>query len=214
MVSQLAKWLCPAICKLMDRETVRTYDSGARGFAEEWEEEQAAPADLQAVVRQYFRPGPTIDVGCGSGRDTAWLSANGFDVVGIDASKGLIEEAQRRHPGINFIMGRLPELEALQSGAYQNVLCETVIMHLGAEGAAASARRLAELLMPGGVLYLSWRVTEGEDIRDPKGRLYAAFDTSLITGAINGLDIELDERIVSASSQKVVHRLVARRPAG
>ena len=58
----------------------------------------------------------------------------------------------------------------------------------------------AELLMPGGVLYLSWRVTEGEDVRDPKGRLYAAFDTSFITDAIDGLDIKLDKRIVSASS--------------
>ena len=205
--------MCPAISNLMDQETVRTYDSDARGFAEEWEEEQTAPADLQAVVRQYFRAGPTIDVGCGSGRDTAWLAANGFEVVGIDASKGLIEEAQRRHPGINFMIGRLPELEALKSETYQNDLCETVVMHLSAEGAAASARRLAELLMPGGVLYLSRHVTKGEDVRDPKGRLYAAFDTSLTTDAIDGLDIKLDERIVSASSQKVVHRLVAGRPA-
>ena len=125
----------------------------------------------------------------------------------------MIEGAQRRHPGINFMMGRLPELEALQSGTYQNVLCETVIMHLGAEGAAASARRLAEFLMPGGGRYLSWRVIEGEDVRDPRSRLYAAFDTSLITDAIDGLDIELDERIVSASSQEVVYQLVARRPA-
>ena len=160
MVSQLAKYMCPAICNPMDPDTVRTYHSDARGFAEEWEEEQTAPADLQAVVRQYFRAGPTIDVGCGSGRDTAWLAANGFEVVGIDASKGLIEEAQRRHPGINFMIGRLPELEALKSETYQNDLCETVVMHLSAEGAAASARRLAELLMPGGVLYLSWRVTK------------------------------------------------------
>ena len=56
-------------------------------------------------------------------------------------------------------------------------------------------------------------MTVGEDVRDPRSRLYAAFDTSLITDAIDGLDIKLNERIVSASSQKVVHRLVARRPA-
>ena len=43
--------MCPAISNLMDQETVRTYDSDARGFAEEWEEEQTVPADLQAAVR-------------------------------------------------------------------------------------------------------------------------------------------------------------------
>jgi len=197
----------------MDQETIRTYDADARGFAEEWEVEQAAPEDLQGVVQQYFRPGPTVDVGCGSGRDTAWLAANGFDVVGVDASKGLIEEAQRRHPGVDFTSDTLPALRTLENRTFTNVLCETVIMHLGAEGAAASARRLAALLAPNGVLYLSWRVTEGQDVRDPKGRLYAAFETSLITDAIEDLDIELDERIVSASSKKIVHRIVARRPA-
>ncbi len=43
--------MCPAICNLMDQETVRTYDSDARGFAEEWEEEQTVLADLLAAVR-------------------------------------------------------------------------------------------------------------------------------------------------------------------
>ena len=51
MFSQLGKWMCPAICNLMDQETVRTYDSDARGFAEEWEEEQTVLADLLAAVR-------------------------------------------------------------------------------------------------------------------------------------------------------------------
>ena len=196
----------------MDDETIRSYDRGARDFAAEWEEEQSAPDDLRAAVEAHFRPGPTVDVGCGSGRDAAWLASAGYDTLGIDASAGLIAEARRRHPGVRFETDTLPDLVTLKDGSFTNVLCETVIMHLDAEDAAASVRRLRALLAPGGMLYLSWRVTEGEDQRDPKGRLYAAFDTKMVRDVLAGMELELDERIVSVSSKKVVHRIIARQP--
>ena len=195
----------------MDDKTIGIYDTGAAGFAAEWEDEQGPPEGLWAAVDAYFRPGATADVGCGSGRDSAWLNAQGFDVVGIDASRGLIEEASRRRPDVKLECDTLPGLESLDSGAYANVLCETVIMHMPEVEALASVRRLAALLAPGGALYLSWRVTEGIDRRDDQGRLYASFEVDAVKTALAGHAIELDERIVSASSRKIAHRLVARR---
>jgi len=196
----------------LDTETIRIYDEDAAAFARDWEDDQPAPEDLYEVVRTHFRPGRrTVDVGCGSGRDTAWLAGNGFDAVGVDASDGLLAEARRRHPGVTFRKDTLPALETLAAGAFANVLCETVIMHLGAYSIGPAVRRLVTLLAPGGVLYLSWRLTEGADMRDKAGRLYAAFGKSAVTDALAGTEIVLDERIVSASSGRVVHRIVARR---
>jgi 2-polyprenyl-3-methyl-5-hydroxy-6-metoxy-1,4-benzoquinol methylase len=195
----------------MDLETIRGYDAKAADFAREWEDEQPAPEDLRAALRRFFRPGPSVDVGCGSGRDAAWLAETGFDVLGVDASEGLLAEARRRHPGVRFQTDSLPALATLKSGAYANVLCETVIMHLDARDIAAAVRRLVALLMPGGTLYLSWRVTRDGDQRDAAGRLYSSFDAALVRPALAGTAIELDEEIVSASSSKIVHRLVARR---
>jgi len=39
------------------------------------------------VARFFIRSGVTADIGCGSGREVAWLNANGFPAVGFDASK-------------------------------------------------------------------------------------------------------------------------------
>lgn len=198
----------------MDQETIRIYDEEAAAFARDWEDDQPAPEDLYEVIRSWFRPGPTVDVGCGSGRDTAWLAQNGFDVIGVDASHGLLAEAGRRHPGVVFRKDNLPSLTTLATGAFANVLCETVIMHLGADAVGPAVRRLVSLLAPGGVLYLSWRLTEGADMRDKAGRLYAAFNKKVVADALGGLEITLDERMVSASSGRVVHRIVARRTDG
>ena len=195
---------------LTDRTTLEAYDRAAAGFAAEWHA-QPPPADLHALVRHYFQPGPTADIGCGSGRDTAWLGANGFPATGFDPSDGLLAEARRLYPHIRFQRGALPELVGIADGSFTNVLCETAIMHLPPAAIPASIQRLLALLGPGGTLYLSWRVTEGGDSRDKHGRLYASFDADLVRRTLAGAKILLDEQIQSISSGKTIHRIVAQK---
>jgi SAM-dependent methyltransferase len=194
----------------MDKTTLAAYDRDAAGFAADWAA-QPAPTDLHAVVRQFFRPGPTADIGCGAGRDTAWLDANGYPAQGFDGSEGLLAEARRRHPHLRFSRAVLPALAEIADDTFTNILCETVIMHLAPEEVTAAARRLMAILVPGGTLYLSWRVTEGGDRRDEYGRLYAAFDPAQVLRGLGGAAILLDEQRGSLSSGKLIRRIVTRR---
>jgi SAM-dependent methyltransferase len=195
----------------MDRATLAAYDQGAAAFARDWHE-QPAPVDLQEIVARFFI-NTTADIGCGSGREVAWLDANGFSAEGFDASDGLLAEARLRYPRSRFARAELPELSGMSAIAYDNVLCETVIMHLARGLIAPSVRRMLEIAKPGGILYLSWRVTEGTDFRDAHGRLYAAFDASLVRAELSTAALLLDEEVVSASSGKRIHRLIARKAA-
>jgi len=141
----------------MDQHTLAAYDLDAADFAAQWHD-QPAPRDLHALVGRFFRPGPTADIGCGSGREVAWLAAHGFPVVaGYDASTGLLSEARARYPHLTFGTAALPDLAGIPDGSFDNVLCETVIMHLAADAIAPSVERLMAILRSGGVLYLSWR---------------------------------------------------------
>lgn len=194
----------------MDRPTLQAYDQGARAYAEDWHT-QPAPDDLHDLIRRFFHRGTTVDIGCGSGREVAWLCANGYPAVGYDASEGLVAEARRRYPDLIFARAELPALTGITRSAFDNVLCETVIMHLPRADIAPSVRALVSLLKPDGVLYLSWRVTRDADQRDKAGRLYAAFDADLARGELKDCKLLLDEEVVSASSGKVIHRLVAKR---
>ena len=157
----------------MDRATLAAYDKQAAAFAQDWHD-QPTPVDLQEIVTRFFiKGGATADVGCGSGREVAWLNANGFPAEGFDASEGLLTEARSRYPQARFTHVELPELRGIASGSFDNVLCETVIMHLDHALIAPSVRRMLDIVKPGGIFYLSWRVTEGADLRDAHGRLYA-----------------------------------------
>jgi ubiquinone/menaquinone biosynthesis C-methylase UbiE len=104
----------------IDPTTIAAYDHAAQTFAREWDA-QPPPADLQAIIRRFFTAGRTADIGCGSGRDAAWLTANGFPTHGYDASASLLAEAARRHPHIRFTQSTLPELSEIADSTYTNV---------------------------------------------------------------------------------------------
>jgi SAM-dependent methyltransferase len=197
----------------MDRLTLAAYDNDAAAFARDWHEQPAA-SDLQAIVARFFiKGGISADIGCGSGREVAWLNANGFPAVGFDASEGLLAEARSRYPDLNFAWAELPALRGIAANTYDNVLCETVIMHLDHTQIAPSVRRMFDIVMPCGIFYLSWRVTEDADQRDKHNRLYAAFDAALARAELAAAAPLLDEEVVSVSSGKKIHRIVVRKRA-
>ena len=195
----------------MDRATLAAYDAAAAAFANEWHA-QPPPVDLHALVGRFFRPGLTADIGCGSGRDAAWLAANGYPTIGYDPSEGLLAQARATYPDLRFETAALPELRGVADGTFDNVLCETVIMHLDRAAIAPSVRRLVAILKPGGILALSWRVEE-VDRRDGHGRLYSTFDRGLVVRELAAATILLDEEIISPSSGRKIHRIVARNGA-
>ncbi|MDT7662536.1 MAG: hypothetical protein QOD04_2092 [Pseudonocardiales bacterium] len=49
----------------VDTDTLAAYDRAAGAFADDWHS-QPVGADLHALIRRFFNPGPTADIGCGS----------------------------------------------------------------------------------------------------------------------------------------------------
>ncbi|MGG1947300.1 class I SAM-dependent methyltransferase [Trinickia sp. NRRL B-1857] len=196
----------------MDEQTIEAYSTGASRFAAEWRD-QPAPVDMYTLLERYFtRGGKTADIGCGAGRDVAWLNDHGFPAVGYDASEGLLAQAEAAFPTLVFKRDVLPALDSIEAQAYDNVLCETVLMHLPPEEVTLACARLFDILKPGGTLYLSWRVTESASKRDASGRLYAEFDAARVREGLGDAQLLLDAESVNLSSGKRVHRLIARRP--
>ena len=60
----------------MDKETIDTYNREAESIARL--HSTLTPHRIYELIDQYFiKDGTTIDVGCGIGRDTHWLSQQG-----------------------------------------------------------------------------------------------------------------------------------------
>ncbi len=192
----------------MDETTLSIYDSDAPAFVQRWLAEEE-PADIYALFRQFFRPGLTADIGSGSGRDAAWLTANGFPTIGYDPSEGLLAQARAHFPHIEFEKAALPDLSGIPARHFDNVVCETVLMHLPREEIAPAVARMLEILKPGGVIYMSFRITENADHREKDGRLFTAYVSEQVRGALAGQAILFDET-VERRPGVMLQRLIAR----
>lgn len=192
----------------IDSKTHDAYLEKAQAYSDDWLS-QPAPDDMYALLKKHFVPGTVADIGCGNGRDAKWLAENGFKVAGFDASPELITIARTLFPGIEFRQAFLPALREIET-EYDNVLCETVIMHLASSEISEALASLKRILKKDGTLYLSWRVTEGTDARHADGRLYAAFATDDVLKHFASSGVLHFEDKISQSSGKRVCRLLWR----
>jgi ubiquinone/menaquinone biosynthesis C-methylase UbiE len=197
----------------MDQQTLSTYNTAAATYCNDWLS-QPTPKEIHEIVEKYFKKGGTCaDVGSGSGRDTDWLSKQGFHCIGFDASEGLLQEARKRFPQGDFRQGSLPDLLEV-SDQFDNVLCETVLMHLLPSEHNTALKNLLRITKSGGVLSLSWRlpVEEGKD-REKDGRLYAPVNGPGLKAYAEMLSSQVlhEGRIKSPSSGKTIEQLVLRK---
>jgi SAM-dependent methyltransferase len=132
------------------------YDSAA-SIAVYTREEGLRPLEAE-LVDSYFPPPPAmvLDLGCGAGRTTAGLAARGFQVVAIDLSRGLLGEARRRYPGLDF-----REMDATRLTLLDGSFDAALFSYNGVDciyPVAARERCLAEVyrvLRPGGIFLFS-----------------------------------------------------------
>ncbi|ASF45705.1 class I SAM-dependent methyltransferase [Methylovulum psychrotolerans] len=103
--------------------------------------------NLQSGDRRIF------ELGCGNGSTAAYLTQQGFEVVGIDPSVDGITNAQREYPNIKLALGDCYSDLAEQYGRFPVVLSLEVVEHVFLP--REFARRVYELLDEEGVAIIS-----------------------------------------------------------
>lgn len=102
--------------------------------------------------------GRILDLGCGTGEHSRFLAAQGFDVIGVDASPSMIDKA-RETPvpeNLQLVLGDIGELEALVEGPFDGAIClGNTLPHVqGRRALAAFASALRRRLRDGGAFVL------------------------------------------------------------
>ncbi len=132
-------------------------------------------ADTEKVHEWFFdhlpkRPLMILDVGAGSGRDAAYFSSLGHDVVAVEPSKGMRAEAMKKHssPRIQWIDDKMPALsEVTRLGLFFDfILLSAVWMHLPIPERPHAFRKLIHLLKPGGFMAITLRIGDLDQERE------------------------------------------------
>ena len=149
------------------------YDTNAERLAEIYDGTDMTHLHHLATL---LHPGERVlDVGCGTGRDVAWLRERGFDARGVDAATGMIAQGRARYGlGADHIwVDQLPAVGSAQ-GPYTAVTCIHVLHHLDEHDLLDALYRLRSLAAPAGFVVIKVPVahpdSDGTTHRD--GRPY------------------------------------------
>lgn len=132
-------------------------DDAVELYSDRVEDPTFFPQERKAVERYFTESNASVlDVGCGSGRVSKLLHERGFDVVGIDVSESLVEQARSLFPEIEFRVEDVRDVSA-DAGSFDYV----VFSHFGLDyvlpksAREEALRELYRLLTPGGILVFS-----------------------------------------------------------
>ncbi|QFZ19508.1 methyltransferase domain-containing protein [Saccharothrix syringae] len=109
------------------------------------------------VVTRFGGGRDLLDVGCGTGRDAAWLARNGYRASGVDSSERMVAHVREHHPEVAVSVGDMRAF-ALDR-RFDVVTCLDSAMlycHTNADLAAFLGRCRAHL-RPGGLLVAEMR---------------------------------------------------------
>jgi ubiquinone/menaquinone biosynthesis C-methylase UbiE len=151
----------------MKSDVQRAYDDAARAYADHLFGELAhKPFDramLDRIAEQVGDAGKICDMGCGPGQIARYLKDRGAPTVGIDLSAGMIENARRLNPDIEFVQGDMRALDAVADSAFAGIVTAYAIVNIPRDELPLVFREFRRILRPEGVLLLSFHV--GDEVR-------------------------------------------------
>jgi SAM-dependent methyltransferase len=111
--------------------------------------------DLPALLAEHVRGRRALDFGCGAGRSTRFLGRLGFEAVGVDVSRSMIEMATRLDPDGSYVLVTDGDLGAFEPASFDLVLSAFPFDNIpGVEKRQALLRELRRLLSPRGRIVL------------------------------------------------------------
>ncbi len=162
--------------------TIQYYNERATDYFD-----QTADIDVAHLRQRFTERLPTrakiLDAGCGSGRDARAFMDQGYEVVAIDASSGMAEQANQRL-GVQVEVLPFEEMDFCEE--FDGIWACASLLHVPSNELSGVIDRMILALKPGGTFYLSFKVGNSEEERD--GRWFHDMTQQGLTDLLTGFD--------------------------
>jgi SAM-dependent methyltransferase len=118
--------------------------------------------------------GVVLVVGCGTGRDLSVLASMGFSYLGIDSSKGMLNEAINNRNIRGPVLNTDLESLALVESSFDGILIDSAVEHMRKSVVEDVLEKLYKSLKIGGILLIRFRLGSGRVfmVEDVVGKRY------------------------------------------
>jgi SAM-dependent methyltransferase len=149
----------------MDPQKLSDYQSSYDRIAEEYAARIAGELEYKPLDRMLLDEfaervrgaGRVCELGCGPGHVARYLHDRGVDICGIDLSPGMLEQARKLNPAIEFHLGNILALE-VEEGAWAAIVAFYSIVHIPRADILQAFREMFRALKPGGLLFGAFHI--------------------------------------------------------
>lgn len=138
-------------------------------IAEDWAKDHSNDTWWQEGTDQFLSflpPHATIlDVGCGAGVKSRYLTKKGFKVIGVDFSENMIEIAKRESPNIQFDVVDVYEIDKYPH-TFDGIFAQAVLLHIPKNKIREVLAKLKEKINPEGLLYIAVKGVRDDGIEE------------------------------------------------
>ena len=176
--------------------TVQSYDHIAGKYAAKWFDKPVMEPHLNRFIPLVQDRGWVVDVGCGPGRDLAYLLKHGVPTIGIDLSMNMLVEALRMVPEGAYILADCRQLP-FRTDSLAGIWACASLLHLPRSDFALALSEFARVLYRGH-LFLGLKEGDGEQWTrgtDGSDRFFTYYRPSEIESALGRAGFELIELI-------------------
>ncbi len=142
---------------------------------------------IGSLPPQATRTPTILDLGCGSGRDALAFREMGFVVFAMDPSPDMVEIARSR-AAVPVSRGGAEDLQ--DEERFDGIWACASLLHIRKSDLGNALERIRRALIPGGVLYASFKWGEGE--REVDGLHFSDLDPvalGILVDGVAGLEL-------------------------
>lgn len=132
--------------------TIASYDQVSNQYLTKNRDRSVICESLTRFANLVTSGGLILDIGCGPGFDAKILRDKGFQVHGLDRSKGMIQTGKNNFPG-TFVQGDMTHLPFLQ--AADGLWVNASLLHIQRDKVPLVLREFYRILRPNGILYVA-----------------------------------------------------------
>ncbi len=127
-------------------------------IAEDWHKDHQSDDWWQEGTDKfisYLKEGSSVlDVGCGGGNKSKYLTDRGLDILGIDFSENMINISSREVPSARFQVLDIHDMDTLDKN-FNGIFMQAVLLHIPKKEVADVLQKAVRKLHPGGYLYVA-----------------------------------------------------------
>ena len=157
------------------QSAIKTYNKFSKIYAD-YTSQKLMQFQLNNFISMLPEKGKILDAGSSAGRDSAYFKEEGLDVVSVDFSDGMIEEAKKLD--VNTIKGNL--LDMSSSEEFVGIWCMATLADIPKSEAPKLIKNFSKALKKDGILYIAVKKGDSEQIiekerYDNSPRFYALY---------------------------------------